>query len=286
VAFLKKREIMLQFTELKLRERVGEGSFAKVWDGEYAGYRVAVKKLKNVTITTNFFLREVANLQKTHHPNVVLFMGACVNPPCIVTEFMAGGTLYDVLHVNHVKLDIWIFLKFALDIAQGMTHLHSLNILHRDLTSKNILLDEFQNVKISDFGLSREVEVEMTLAGICNPRWRPPEITRGITTYDGKVDVYSYGLVLFEMISGKIPFEKLDSVTAAARAAYEDLRPAIDEAWPPLVRSLICRCWAANPDERPTFSDILDEIRKIKKQLIIEHGKQDGYPNEDSDSDH
>lgn len=62
VAFLKKREIMLQFTELRLRERVGEGSFAKVWDGEYAGYRVAVKKLKNVTITTNFFLREVANL--------------------------------------------------------------------------------------------------------------------------------------------------------------------------------------------------------------------------------
>eukprot|EP00026_Physarum_polycephalum_P001435 Phypoly_transcript_01436.p1 GENE.Phypoly_transcript_01436~~Phypoly_transcript_01436.p1 ORF type:complete len:783 (+),score=107.81 Phypoly_transcript_01436:144-2492(+) len=186
VEFLKKKDIMLQFHELKLREKVGEGSFAKVWEGMWGEYRVAVKKLRNVNISTNFFIREVANLQKSHHPNVVLFMGACAQPPCIVTEYMAGGTLYTVLHESRVKLDLLIFLKFARDIALGMAHLHSLNILHRDLTSKNILLDEYQNVKISDFGLSREVEVEMTLAGICNPRWRPPEITKGVTNYDGK----------------------------------------------------------------------------------------------------
>jgi serine/threonine protein kinase len=94
---------MLQFTELQLGEKIGEGSFAKVWEGKWGDYRVAIKKLKNPNITEKFFLREVANLQyvhsfcfrhfshiivkrKSHHPNVVLFMGACIQPPCIVTE--------------------------------------------------------------------------------------------------------------------------------------------------------------------------------------------------------
>jgi len=152
----------------------------------------------------------------------------------------------------------------------GMKHLHSLNILHRDLTSKNILLDEYQNLKISDFGLSREVEVEMTLAGICNPRWRPPEITKGVTTYDGKIDVYCFGLVIFEMVTGKIPFEKLDSVTAAAKAAYEGQRPFIPIECPIPVKDLICRCWAQEPEARPSFTDILDQLEVIKKQLTDE----------------
>jgi len=67
-------------------------------------------------------------------------MGSCVRPPCIVTEFMPGGSLYDALHHKGVTLDHEMVLKMAMDIAEGMVHLHSLNILHRDLTSKNILV--------------------------------------------------------------------------------------------------------------------------------------------------
>lgn len=120
---------------------------------------------------------------------VVLFMGCCVSPPCIITEFMSGGTLFDCLHVQNIKLSLRMILKTAYDIAQGMEFLHRLNLVHRDLTSKNLLLDELHNVKISDFGLSREFDPEMSLAGICNPRWRPPEITKG-EKYSQSVDVY------------------------------------------------------------------------------------------------
>jgi len=125
----------------------------------------------------------------------------------------------------------------------------------------------------------------MTLAGICNPRWRPPEITKGVTTYDGKVDVYCFGLVFFEMVTGKIPFEKLESVTAAAKAAYECHRPFIPIECPICVKDLICKCWAQEPEDRPSFAEILDFLELIGKQLAEEYiyTRETELSDEDSD---
>ncbi|EFA74867.1 protein tyrosine kinase [Heterostelium album PN500] len=268
--FLQKRDYIVEFNDLQFGEKIGEGSFAKVWLGEWNGYKVAIKKLKNPNITEKFFLREVSNLIKSHHPNVVMFMGIVTNPPCIITEYMSGGSLYDVLHSKHCNLDKTMMFKMMRDLAIGMSHLHSLSppMLHRDLTSKNILLDEFQNIKISDFGLSKQIEEEMTLAGICNPRWRPPEITKGMKNYCEKVDVYSFGLVIYEIYTGKVPFENLEGVTAAAKSAYENLRPSLPDDCPLWLRKLITRCWAGEPSERPSFLEIVNILNQYKDQFI------------------
>eukprot|EP01114_Cavostelium_apophysatum_P016002 TRINITY_DN4485_c0_g1_i4.p1 TRINITY_DN4485_c0_g1~~TRINITY_DN4485_c0_g1_i4.p1 ORF type:complete len:288 (-),score=86.13 TRINITY_DN4485_c0_g1_i4:149-1012(-) len=268
VGFLQKRDYVVKYEEIKIGLKIGEGSYSKVFEGEWGGYHVAVKKLKNKNITEKFFMREVSTLASSHHMNVVIFMGACISPPCIVTEYMAGGTLYDVLHVRNVKLDIPLVIKMAKDIASGMAHLHSINILHRDLTSRNILLDEFQNVKISDFGLSRELQSTMTLAGICNPRWRPPEITKGVVNYNGKVDVYCFALILYEMVTNKLPFDNLDSVTAAAKAAYEGLRPPLSTSECPLpLIVLMTEAWADKPEHRPSFLEIITKLDLIAESL-------------------
>jgi len=266
---LKSRTFLIDYNELQLGEKIGSGSFAKVMEANWNGYRVAVKKLKNPNITETFFLREVSMIQKSHHPNVILFMGCCISPPCIITEYMAGGSLFDALHINKVKFDIPLLLKMAKDVAEGMHHLHSLTILHRDLTSKNLLLDEYQNLKIGDFGLSREFDTEMSLAGICNPRWRAPEITKGETRYDGKIDVYCFGLVLYEMLTSKLPFDELDGVTAAAKAAYESLRPTIPDDCPGGLRDLMTTCWADKPSQRPSFAEILKKLEGISKSFPL-----------------
>jgi serine/threonine protein kinase len=91
VQYLQSRNFVIDYDEIQLGEKIGSGSFAKVWEGTWNGYRVGVKKLKNPSITETFFLREVSNLQKAHHPSIILFMGCCVQPfACIITEFMPG----------------------------------------------------------------------------------------------------------------------------------------------------------------------------------------------------
>jgi len=214
------------------------------------------------------FLREVESLRKGNHQNVVMFFGVCLRPACIITEFMAGGNLYDLLHKSGMKVGTALVVKLALDLAVGLLHLHSLTILHRDLTSLNILLDEMGNIKISDFGLSREKTQEgsmtMTLGGICNPRWRPPEITKNIGHYSEKVDVYSFGLVVWEILTGELPFANLDGPQAAAQVAYTGLRPVIPPTCPGPLRNLIQRCWADDAKLRPDFKEIVDELRAIQ----------------------
>jgi tRNA A-37 threonylcarbamoyl transferase component Bud32 len=267
---LAERNVIIAVTDLQFVRKVGEGAFSEVWEGWWNGVHVAIKKLKIMVDDSLFeerFLREVETLRKGNHQNVVMFFGVVLKPPCIVTEFMAGGNLYDLLHRLHVKLTFPIVLKMATDLAVGLLHLHSLSILHRDLTSLNILLDEMGNVKISDFGLSREKSQEgsmtMTLGGICNPRWRPPEITKNLGHYSEKVDVFCFALVVWEMLTGEIPFADLDGPQAAAQVAYAGLRPAIPSVCHPAFRDLIQQCWVDDPKTRPDFKYIVEKLREI-----------------------
>eukprot|EP01113_Clastostelium_recurvatum_P027067 TRINITY_DN3259_c0_g1_i3.p1 TRINITY_DN3259_c0_g1~~TRINITY_DN3259_c0_g1_i3.p1 ORF type:complete len:1121 (-),score=263.78 TRINITY_DN3259_c0_g1_i3:24-3272(-) len=266
-------EVMVPISEVQFVRKVGEGAFSEVWEGFlWNGMRVAIKRLKLMNDDELFserFVREVANLRRANHPNVVLFIAACVSPPCIITEFMSGGTLYDLLHKQKARFSFPIFMKMAVDLSLGMCHLHSLGIVHRDLTSMNVLLDEVGNLKISDLGLSREKQnsegsaTTMTLGGICNPRWRPPEITKNTGGYNEKVDVYCYGLVLWEMLTGEIPFAGLDGSQAAAQVAYTGLRPPLPEDLDAAIGDLIVACWDAEPANRPHFQYILERLQEI-----------------------
>ena len=161
----------ININELELKQSIGIGSSCTVYKGKYRHTSVAVKILKNNSSQGNIkeFEREVEAMIKLRHPNLVLFMGACVEKElCIVTEFCYGDTVFNLLHEKiQVSLSFSQQIKIAKDTAQGMAFLHSSNLLHRDLKSLNLLLAEPVNsandkihVKITDFGISRTVGIE------------------------------------------------------------------------------------------------------------------------------
>eukprot|EP01132_Coremiostelium_polycephalum_P003169 gene3169-3968_t len=270
---LGERDDIIEINELQFVQKVGEGAFSEVWEGWWKGIHVAIKKLKIIGDEEQFrerFIREVQNLKNANHQNIVMFMGACYRPACIITEFMSGGSLYNVLHnpsLPKKKYSFPLLLKMATDIALGLLHLHSKSIVHRDLTSQNILLDELGNLKVSDFGLSREKPREgsmtMTNGGICNPRWRPPEITKNLGHYSEKVDVYCFSLVVWELLTGEIPFSDLDGSQASAQVAYAGLRPPFPDHCDPELKKLLIQCWETEPENRPLFPYIVQKLKDI-----------------------
>jgi len=148
---------------------------------------------------------EVNMMNKVRHPNVVLLMGICSTPPhlSIVTEYLARGSMYRLLHHTQISLEFRRRLKMAIDISKGMAYLHSNKpaIVHRDLKSPNLLVDENFTVKICDFGLARikENTFVQTINGCAGtPNWMAPEVLRN-EKFTEKADVFSMGVILWEV---------------------------------------------------------------------------------------
>mmetsp|Transcript_15369 Transcript_15369/g.19692 ORF Transcript_15369/g.19692 Transcript_15369/m.19692 type:complete len:531 (-) Transcript_15369:287-1879(-) len=215
------------------------------------------------------FFEEIAIMAALHHPNVVLFFGACLDKPnyAIVMEYLPIN-LHDVLHIKrNDDIDWCIIHHWACDIARGMKYLHRrCNLIQRDLKSKNIMIDFHFNAKICDFGLSRHLNPDpgnMTFCG--TPFWTAPEIIRQ-QPYQGKADVYSFGIVLWELITRQPPYKGKQEIEVAFAAANRGLRPYMPLECPPGYASLMQRCWDDNPDIRPDFTEVLDELFMLKKQ--------------------
>ncbi|MCO5593200.1 hypothetical protein L7F22_047207 [Adiantum nelumboides] len=167
---------------LKLEHKVASGSFGDLYKGTYCGQDVAVKLLKQENLSSQIereFSQEVFIMRKVRHKNVVQFIGACSKASrfCIVTEFMAGGSLYDYLHRQNGVFTLPMLLRVSLDIAKGMDYLHQNNIIHRDLKAANLLLDENEVVKVADFGVARfQTQSGAMTAETGTYRWMAPEV--------------------------------------------------------------------------------------------------------------
>ncbi|KYQ91892.1 putative transmembrane protein [Tieghemostelium lacteum] len=263
----------IRYNEFKFGNIIGEGYFGEVRKAIWKGAMVAVKILhrnsfRNTDNTEeNVFLKEVAILSLLRHPNVLQFLGVCSesNQNCIVTEYMGGGSLDRMIADRyHIFVNKPILAwKFSLDIAKGMYYLHDWKpnpILHRDLSTKNILLDEsFSVAKVADFGLSREQGFEMT-ASVGYLPFQAPEVFIG-ELYTPKADVYSFGILLWCILTGEQPNQNLQPLKMAHMAAYENYRPPLlplkCQSWDPLL-NLVQMCWKSDPESRPSFSFILD----------------------------
>ncbi|TVU26767.1 hypothetical protein EJB05_29328 [Eragrostis curvula] len=249
---------------LKIVKKVASGSCGDMFLGTYDGEEVAVKILLNQS-AWNEFKQEICILREVDHPNIVRFIGSCTKPPqCyIVTECMSRGSLFDFLHNKHNILQLPAVLKFALDICRGMSYLHQKDIIHRDLKSANLLIDKDYVVKVADFGLARlQDQGGAMTAETGTYRWMAPEVLTH-QPYDNKADVYSFGLVLWELMTSKIPYTDMNPVQAAMGVA-KGLRPQIPENAHPRMRNLMERCWEAIPSDRPSFSDIIAELEDIQ----------------------
>ncbi|KAK6943376.1 Serine-threonine/tyrosine-protein kinase, catalytic domain [Dillenia turbinata] len=274
--------------------KIGEGAHGKVYEGRYGDRIVAIKVLHRGSTSDERallearFAREVNMMSRVKHENLVRFIGACKDPlMVIVTELLPGMSLRKYLvSIRPNQLDIHVALSFALDIARAMECLHANGIIHRDLkpgivwlvekygisylnhiaNTDNLLLTANQrSVKLADFGLAREESVtEMMTAETGTYRWMAPELYSTVTLrqgekkhYNNKVDVYSFGIVLWELLTNRMPFEGMSNLQAAYAAAFKQERPTLPEDISPELAFIIQSCWVEDPNLRPSFSQII-----------------------------
>ncbi|KAJ3675285.1 hypothetical protein LUZ60_004327 [Juncus effusus] len=263
--------------------RIGEGGHAKVYEGKYKNQNVAIKIIhkgdtpEEITKREGRFLREVGMLSKVQHKNLVKFIGACKEPVMVVvTELLTGGSLRKYLvNMRPRSLEPRVAVGFALDIARAMDCLHSHGIIHRDLKPENLLLTGDQRtVKLVDLGLAREETLtEMMTAETGTYRWMAPELYSTVTLrhgekkhYNHKVDVYSFAIVLWELLHNRLPFEGMSNLQAAYAAAFKNVRPSADEL-PPELSHILTSCWNEDPQARPNFSQIVQMLLQFLSTL-------------------
>ncbi|XXG67452.1 hypothetical protein AAC387_Pa06g0801 [Persea americana] len=265
------QEWNVDFSELTVGARVGIGSFGEVFLGVWNGTDVAIKIFLEQYLTAENmedFCNEISILSRLRHPNVILFLGACTNPPhlSMVTEYMEMGSLYHLIHMSgqKKKLNWRRRLKMLRDICRGLMCIHRMNIVHCDMKSANCLVNKHWTVKICDFGLSKvmtDVPVrDSSCAG--TPEWMAPELIRG-EPFTEKCDVFSLGVIMWEMCTLNRPWEGLPPAQVIYAVAYEGTRLEIPEG--PLGK-LISDCWA-EPDERPSCEEIFSRLLDCEYNL-------------------
>jgi len=297
------RPWILPYSEFQVIRPVGEGSFGRVFEAKYQGRSVALKVLLDKTsidaaMTTNQAIKvntpvlaklrqEASLMAELSNANVVQFLGLCVVPPCIVTEFCEKGSLYDVLKRGNddpaaaTQLTWSRRIGFAIDAAEGMLCLHSHQppIVHRDLKSPNLLVDSFWQVKVSDFNLSKLIDdtSRSTNQHSMNPRWLSPELVRGESATP-KADVFSFGVVMWEILTWAVPYGEAGNPWSIVNNLSTGKRleiPAIDQLPGPGAQSfrglqdylnLMEKCWSQSSEDRPDFKEIVEELRSIHIQ--------------------
>ena len=256
----------LDINDFELQKRIGSGGFAEV----FCGYRksdgtvVAVKRLRNQQFDSQSlesFKREIGILASLKHFAILPFVGAVMKPPfCIVTEFMSGGSLFSRLHTKDLsdKLTPTQLSIIALGVAYGMTYLHDRQMIHRDLKSLNILLDADGFPKICDFGMARAKSnsSEPMTGEVGTSQWMAPEVLVS-QKYNEKADVYSYGIILWEMLTGDVPYRGLGEIQIAVAVINKNLRPIIPKNCPQNLAKFIRICWDQDPNKRPDFNTIV-----------------------------
>jgi len=266
-----KQSFPISGKEIVLGPRIGKGSYGEVYRAKWRGIDVAVKKMPFSLLQNKEFLadfqKEAYLMASLRHPNVLQFLGSCLvdNDICILTEYMEKGSLYRLLHDEEMIIPFVLVRKFSVDVAKGMVYLHNSNpvILHRDLKSHNLLVDENFKVKISDFGLSKVMDPQQkTMTSCGTAAWAAPEILKN-SRYTEKADVYSYAVCLWEFFTRQDPYEGMPVFQIIFAVGSEGLRPTVPENCPSDYSSLIQECWQTDPKSRPTFEQILLRLSEM-----------------------
>lgn len=255
---------VITMDELVMMRLLGEGAFGRVYQAKWCGKQVAVKVLIHQNLTESAardFEKEVTIMSFLQHPNICRLLGANLEPPhrSLVVELAERGCLWSVLRLNRRQLTTDIRARMVLEIARGMHYLHGFEppILHRDMKSPNLLVNKNFSIKITDFGLARVKAQIRTMTGNCGTvQWMAPEVL-GSRKYTEKADVFSFGIVMWELFTGRCPYDGMTQIQAGLSVLNHDLRPSIPSSCPRFFARLIRMCWARDPELRPSFEQIV-----------------------------
>ncbi|NXG42383.1 KSR1 Kinase, partial [Psilopogon haemacephalus] len=275
----------IPFEQIELGDPIGQGRWGKVYKGKWHG-EVAIRLLEidgNNQDHLKLFKKEVMNYRQTRHENVVLFMGACMNPPhlAIITSFCKGRTLHSFVRDPKISLDINKTRQIAQEIIKGMGYLHAKGIVHKDLKSKNVFYDNGK-VVITDFGLfgisgvvqegRRENELKLPHDWLC---YLAPEIVREMAPgkdedklpFSKAADIYAFGTVWYELQAREWPFKSQPAEALIWQiGSGEGVRQVLATvSLGKEVNEILSACWSFDLQERPSFTVLMEMLEKLPK---------------------
>lgn len=272
----------VDLSEFKMGDSIGAGAFGEVFLATHINTqkKCAIKKLYTKELKgqdLKLFTREAEILSQCNNRFLLPFFGCTLKYPfSIITQYIPNGTLFNALRHKEGSPDLSATNKtiIAFGIARGMQYLHDHDIIHRDIKSRNILLNEDFYPVICDFGLSRRIdELEHIDANatmtrdVGTPHYMAPELISN-KPYDFKIDVYAYGIILWEMLTEDKLYKGMSDIQIAYAVTQKEERPQLPSIIPNGLKSLISRCWHQDPEKRPTFKDIVKEFRDGKVSYL------------------
>ena len=296
VSFHSLDHLLVPYEAITMENLIATGGFAEIFKSKYKGETVAVKRFlssdphggggsgmstgggssvsEEFTESFRELQHEAFLMAKLSHPNVVTLKALCVRPICMVMEYVPHGTLGGLLWGKEARMLPWMTrLKYAHDVASGLAYLHSLNIMHLDFRSLNLLVFDQDPtasvcIKVADFGLSTHSSGSHKGIKAFNPFWSSPEILNR-STYSLSTDIYSLGIVIWELLQQGRPFEEHRAnypgpeIVLTGAIANNNLRPSFPSSTPDPLKQLITQCWATDPSARPTASDVVRSLDSI-----------------------
>jgi tRNA A-37 threonylcarbamoyl transferase component Bud32 len=282
-------DLVIRKKDLEFGNIIGRGSSGTIYAGRWHEHRVAIKQLATeVLIGEREGALQEARLvsQLRPHPNVIQIFGVCVTKQHVFIIMAKMHSSLDKL-IYHVQRRKWLTVertyRMAMGIVAGMLHLESQGICHRDLAARNVCLSKVGTPCIADFGMSRKLNFAASAAETVTQMgpvaWMAPECF--LQKYSSKSDVWSFGIVLYEMLSGSVPHRGTDlhTLAVAIRDTGRTPSPIPSDADPGLV-AIMQSCWAYDPNERPTFAQIFKQLRDLSQSGVDESEDIDFYQEE------
>lgn len=257
IPFIRQENIRRDFPQLS------QGSFGIVYTGSIPNLKekVVIKDIKNKDkYSIRDWKKEIDMMCRLRSPYVVDIIGYSSSDTTltIIMEYFQKGSLYEVLHINNEKLSLLQRMRMAKHCALGLEHLHKLGVIHRDIKSMNILVADDLSCKLTDFGTAKNLKDkecnQINTANSGTPLWMAPEVKHG-TLYDFSADIYSLGLVLYELFENELP-------------GYNKITQMVELPQSFKSSTIVLSCINKDPKMRPTASMVVERLNKMIRNVL------------------
>lgn len=282
-------ELIVDLSKLKIIKFIGEGSYGRVYLVELVETKEKfAAKESRVMISSpdeqKIFFNEIIAYSKVKNPAILSLVGLSLFSfegdlrPVIINEYMPNGSL-DKFLLSNPGIPLSKKYIILIGIALGMKCLHSHGIIHRDLKPANVLIDSNIYPYICDFGESAISNLSLSAIRMNEEKGTPvymaPEIFTEIEDYSYKADIYSYSILFYEVLSGKNPYPEYHASYSLLKDVEKGKRPDLSVFTNQFIKDFLMKCWIEDPNKRPTFNEIIEELLKEKYQEVMEVDKDE-----------